>query len=54
MDCKPERTASPAAGGQVTMYAHRQAMGIVNDHLEGCAFRPRVEAARGATRWSPR
>lgn len=25
--------------GPVTMYAHMQAMGMVDDHLEGCAFR---------------
>jgi DNA-3-methyladenine glycosylase I len=30
------------------MYAHMQATGLVNDHLEGCAFRPQVEAARAA------
>lgn len=29
-----------------TMYACMQAMGLVNDHLEGCALRGRVEAAR--------
>ena len=34
--------------GPTTMYAHMQAMGIVNDHLEGCAFRPKVEDARAA------
>jgi DNA-3-methyladenine glycosylase I len=32
--------------GPTTMYAHMQAMGLVNDHLEGCAFRPQVEDAR--------
>lgn len=26
--------------GPVTIYAHMQAMGMVNDHLEGCTFRP--------------
>ena len=25
--------------GPTTMYAHMQAMGLVNDHLEGCSFR---------------
>jgi DNA-3-methyladenine glycosylase I len=30
------------------MYAHMQAMGLVNDHLEGCAFRRRVDDARAA------
>ena len=34
--------------GPTTVYAFMQAMGLVNDHLEGCASRPRVEAARVA------
>ena len=34
--------------GPTTCYAFMQAMGLVNDHLEGCAARPRVEAARAA------
>ncbi len=32
--------------GPTTAYAFMQAVGLVNDHLEGCAIRPRVEAAR--------
>ncbi|MBA2660666.1 MAG: DNA-3-methyladenine glycosylase I [Bradymonadaceae bacterium] len=32
--------------GPTTAYAFMQAMGIVNDHIEGCAIRPRVEQAR--------
>ncbi len=32
--------------GPTTMYALMQAMGMVNDHLEGCPARPVVEAAR--------
>lgn len=36
--------------GPTTMYALFQAMGLVNDHLEGCARRPAVEAARAAMR----
>jgi DNA-3-methyladenine glycosylase I len=32
--------------GPTTVYAFMQAMGLVNDHLEGCASRPRLEAAR--------
>jgi DNA-3-methyladenine glycosylase I len=36
--------------GPTTMYALFQAMGLVNDHLEGCARRPQVEAARAAMR----
>ena len=32
--------------GPVTSYAFMQAMGIVNDHIEGCFRRPQVEAAR--------
>ena len=31
--------------GPTTMYAFMQAVGLVNDHLEGCAIRARVEAA---------
>jgi len=32
--------------GPTTMYAFMQAMGLVNDHLEGCVVRPLAEAAR--------
>ena len=32
--------------GPTTIYAFMQAMGVVNDHLEGCASRAPVEAAR--------
>jgi DNA-3-methyladenine glycosylase I len=32
--------------GPTTMYAFMQSMGVVNDHLEGCAHRAPVEAAR--------
>jgi DNA-3-methyladenine glycosylase I len=32
--------------GPTTVYAFMQAMGLVNDHLEGCAVREPVEAAR--------
>ena len=32
--------------GPTTMYAFMQAMGMVNDHLEGCACRPRIEHLR--------
>lgn len=34
--------------GPTTMYALMQAMGLVNDHLEGCAIRTLVEAERDA------
>jgi DNA-3-methyladenine glycosylase I len=34
--------------GSTTMYALMQSMGVVNDHLEGCSHRARVEAARAA------
>lgn len=34
--------------GPTTMYALMQAMGLVNDHLEGCVARPSVEAERQA------
>ena len=33
--------------GPTTVYAFMQAMGMVNDHLEGCHCRPECEAARG-------
>lgn len=32
--------------GPTTLYALMQAMGLVNDHIEGCACRAAVEAAR--------
>ena len=32
--------------GPTTIYAFMQAMGLVNDHLEGCICRPKVETAR--------
>ena len=32
--------------GPTTVYAAMQAMGIVNDHLEGCFVRPTVEEER--------
>ena len=32
--------------GPTTVYAFMQAMGLVNDHLEGCAIRRAAEAAR--------
>ncbi|HYG68704.1 MAG TPA: DNA-3-methyladenine glycosylase I [Anaeromyxobacteraceae bacterium] len=34
--------------GPTTMYAFMQAVGIVNDHVEGCAVRARAERARRA------
>jgi DNA-3-methyladenine glycosylase I len=34
--------------GPTTVYAFMQAMGLVNDHLDGCAARERVETARTA------
>jgi DNA-3-methyladenine glycosylase I len=34
--------------GPTTVYAFMQAMGLVNDHIEGCAARSRVEAEREA------
>jgi DNA-3-methyladenine glycosylase I len=36
--------------GPTTMYALMQAMGLVDDHLEGCATRPKVERARAKLR----
>jgi DNA-3-methyladenine glycosylase I len=32
--------------GPTTAYAFMQAMGLVNDHIEGCAFREQAEGAR--------
>ena len=34
--------------GPTTVYAFMQAMGMVNDHVEGCVCRPAIEAARAA------
>ena len=34
--------------GPTTAYAFLQSMGVVNDHLEGCAFREECEAERAA------
>ena len=36
--------------GPTTVYAFMQAMGLVNDHLHGCAVRERAEASRGPHR----
>lgn len=36
--------------GPTTVYAFMQAMGLVNDHLAGCAIRPRAQAARAKFR----
>lgn len=36
--------------GPTTVQAFMQAMGLVNDHVEGCAIRPRCEAERQAFR----
>jgi DNA-3-methyladenine glycosylase I len=35
--------------GPTTVYAFMQAMGLVNDHLDGCATREQCAAARAAT-----
>ena len=49
---KPLSKALKAEGfafvGPTTCYAFMQAMGLVNDHIEGCDTRARVEAARTA------
>ena len=37
--------------GPTTVYAFMQAMGLVNDHVEGCASRPVVQEAR--SRFTP-
>jgi len=36
--------------GPTTVYAFMQAMGLVNDHVEGCAIRAKVERARKSFR----
>ena len=36
--------------GPTTVYAFMQAMGLVNDHIEGCKCRAEVEAERGGFR----
>ena len=36
--------------GPTTVYAFMQAMGMVNDHVEGCVCRPEIEAARASFR----
>jgi len=35
--------------GPTTIYAFMQAMGLVNDHIEGCAIRAQAERSRRAT-----
>jgi DNA-3-methyladenine glycosylase I len=32
--------------GPTTVYAFMQAMGLINDHVEGCVIRAKVEGAR--------
>ena len=32
--------------GPTTVYAFMQAMGLINDHVEDCVFRAKVERAR--------
>jgi len=34
--------------GPTTVYAFMQAMGLINDHVEGCVIRPKVERVRAA------
>lgn len=36
--------------GPTTVYAFMQAMGLINDHVEDCIIRPRVDRARKAFR----
>ena len=36
--------------GPTTVYAFMQAMGLVNDHVHGCAVRERAERARARFR----
>ena len=37
--------------GPTTLYSFMQAMGLVNDHLDGCLARPRVAEARKKQPW---
>ncbi|MCB1065992.1 MAG: DNA-3-methyladenine glycosylase I, partial [Verrucomicrobiae bacterium] len=34
--------------GPTTAYAFMQAMGLINDHLEGCVLRKEIEKKRSA------
>jgi DNA-3-methyladenine glycosylase I len=34
--------------GPTTVYAFMQAMGLINDHAQGCVIRPKVQLARSA------
>ena len=36
--------------GPTTVYAFMQAMGLINDHMEGCVIRAKVESARKSFR----
>jgi DNA-3-methyladenine glycosylase I len=36
--------------GPTTVYSFMQAMGLINDHVEGCVIRPKVEQARQSFR----
>ena len=47
---RPSRKRGCTFVGPTTAYAFMQAMGLVNDHVEGCAFRARAEAARARFR----
>ena len=38
--------ASRTFVGPTTVYAFMQAMGLINDHVEDCVIRPKVEHAR--------
>jgi DNA-3-methyladenine glycosylase I len=40
--------------GPTTVYAFMQAMGLVDDHVEGCVIRASAEAARRETSLAPR
>lgn len=35
--------------GPTTLYAHMQAMGMVNDHLDGCCIREKIERLKNKT-----
>ena len=46
--CKDLKKRGWTFVGPTTMYAHMQAIGMINDHVGGCEFRSKVQAARRA------
>ena len=46
--CKDLKKRGWSFVGPTTVYAFMQAMGLVDDHLDGCSIRERTQAARRA------